>query len=236
VNDVVRNVVITGVSRGIGRALAEWFLDRGDHVIGLARTELQLENQRFSFVECDLSDETSTRNAIKKIKLVSKNVDVLINNAGIASMNHLALTPVSLLKKVYSVNVFGMFQLVNGMARIMPKALEGGRIVNFSTVAVPLNIEGEAAYASSKAAVEQLTKAMAYELAPMGITCNAVGPVPIQTELIAGVPGDKIEALVSRQAVKRFGTFADVINVIEFFTRKESDMITGQIIYLGGIR
>ena len=110
-----------------------------------------------------------------------------------------------------------------------------GRIINFVTVAVPLNLEGEAVYASSKAAVSSLTKILAKELSSYNITVNAIGPTPIETDLILSVPGDKIKNIINQQAIKRFGTFKDTSNVIDFFINDKSDFITGQIIYLGGI-
>ena len=110
-----------------------------------------------------------------------------------------------------------------------------GRIVNFSTVAVPLNLEGEAIYAASKSAIEQFTKVLSKEVANMGITVNTIGPTPIDTDLIKAVPKDKINELLSQQAIKRLGSFDDVINVIDFYINSKSDFITGQTIYLGGV-
>ena len=88
---------------------------------------------------------------------------------------------------------------------------------------------------SSKAAVEELTKILAKELAGFKITVNAVGPTPVKTALTAKVPENKIQALLDRQAIKRFGEFEDIRNVINFYLQPESDFITGQIIYLGGV-
>ena len=110
-----------------------------------------------------------------------------------------------------------------------------GRIINITTIAKPLNLEGEAVYVASKAAVEALTKIAARELAPFGITVNAIGPTPIPTDLIRNVPKEKIDKLLEMQAIKRFGEFKDVIYVIEFFIDEKSDFITGQIVYLGGV-
>jgi len=100
---------------------------------------------------------------------------------------------------------------------------------------VPMRLAGEAAYAASKAAVETLTRVLAHELGELGITCNAVGPTPIETDLIRGVPKKKIDEIVAALAVKRLGRFEDVANVVDFFVRPESGYVTGQVVYLGGV-
>ncbi|GAG95120.1 unnamed protein product, partial [marine sediment metagenome] len=110
-----------------------------------------------------------------------------------------------------------------------------GRIVNFATVATPLNLEGEAVYAASKAAVESLTRVLAREVASSGITVNALGSTPVATDLIKGVSDEKIDNLLGSQAIRRMGNFDDISNALDFFIRRESDFITGQVIYLGGV-
>ena len=102
-------------------------------------------------------------------------------------------------------------------------------------MAVPLKPAGEAVYAASKAAVGSLTQILARELAEFNITVNAVGPAPIKTDLIRGAPEDKLERLLRRQAIRRYGEYRDVVNVIDFFIRPESDFVTGQVICLGGV-
>jgi 3-oxoacyl-[acyl-carrier protein] reductase len=171
---------------------------------------------------------------MKDVRKTHGGIDHLINNAGIASMNHAMLTPAATVQNIFSTNVLGTFLFSREAAKIMMRKKQG-RIVNFSTVAVPLNLEGEATYAASKAAVESLTKILAREFSLHGITVNAVGPTPIDTDLIKGVPMDKIDDLVKRQAIPRKGTFTDVLNVVDFYLNPASEFITGQVIYLGGV-
>jgi 3-oxoacyl-[acyl-carrier protein] reductase len=157
----------------------------------------------------------------------------LINNAGIGSMNLVLLTPLATAERIVSTNFLGTFLLCRECAKEMQRR-GYGRIVNFSSYAVPLGLGGEAAYVASKAAVETFTRALAREVGGLGITCNAIGPTPIETDLIRGVPKEKIQKLIDGLALKRLGTFADVANVVEFLTHRDSGYITGQVIYLGG--
>ena len=161
-------------------------------------------------------------------------IDYLINNAGIASMNHSFLTPLSVVEKIFKTNVFGTFLFTREVGKVMSKK-KFGRIVNLTTFAVPFKLEGEAVYAASKAAVTVMAEALAREYAQYGITVNTVAPPAVQTDLIKNVQADKLEKLLQRQAIHRFGHAKDVCNTIDFFLKDESDMVTGQTVYLGGI-
>lgn len=229
-----RVAVVTGASRGIGRHLAEHLLARGWTVAGCSRKETDLEHQRYRHVRADVCDEGSVRDLFREVRRELGGVDALVNNAGIASMNLVALTPLEVARAVTEVNLLGTFLCCREAAKQMQRR-GSGRIVNLSTVAVPLRVEGEAIYAASKAGVESLTRVLAHELGSSGVTVNAVGPTPIRTDLIRGVAEERIAALVQRQAVKRLGEARDVANVVDFFLRPESDFVTGQVVYLGGV-
>ncbi|MEP7028974.1 MAG: SDR family oxidoreductase [Candidatus Eisenbacteria bacterium] len=228
-------MLITGTRKGIGRYLAERYVAAGWRVVGCSRGKPDWTLAGYEHFEADVADEKAVQAMFLAVRKRHGRLDALVNNAGIASMNHVLLTPLATLQAILSTNVVGTFLFCREAARLMSQEKRGGRIVNFATVATPLKLEGEAAYAASKAAVVSLTEVMARELAPFSITVNAVGPTPIETDLIRSVPKAKMDALIARQALPRMGTMEDVANVIDFFLRKESDFITGQVVYLGGV-
>ena len=227
-------MVITGTRKGIGRYLAEYYLDKGITVIGCSRSETDLCHENYEHFCLDVSDERAVKKMISSVSKKYQKIDYLINNAGIASMNHSLLTPLSTVEKIFKTNVFGTFNFCRETAKIMGKK-KFGRIINFSTVGVPFRLEGEAIYTASKAAVEMLTKILAKEFANMNITVNAIGPTPAETDLIKNVPKNKIQDLLKRQAVNRFSEYDDILNVVDFFIDIKSEMISGQTIYLGGV-
>ena len=227
-------MLITGTRKGIGRYCVEYYVQKGFFVIGCSREESDFSSNDYMHFCLDVSDEKAVKDMFRTIRNQFEYVDVLINNAGIASMNHALLTPLITAKRIYETNVIGTFLFCREAAKLMQKR-KTGRIVNMATVATPLKLEGEALYASSKAAVVNLTEILAREFADLGITINAVGSTPVKTDLINSVPKEKIERLIGRQAIKRLGNFEDIVNVIDFFIRQESSFITGQVIYLGGV-
>lgn len=229
-----RIFIITGTRKGIGRYLAEQYLQEGDIVYGCSRRICDIEHPNYHHTRMDVSDETEVVSFVRNVYKNHKRIDVLINNAGCASMNHFLLTPYDTAKKVFNTNFFGTFLMCREVAKYMVKN-KSGRIVNYSTVAVALNLHGELVYSASKAAIEQLTRVLADEIGESGITVNAVGPTPIDTDLIKNVPENKLQDLLSHQCIKRFGQFEDVKNVIDFFLKPESNFITAQTIYLGGV-
>jgi 3-oxoacyl-[acyl-carrier protein] reductase len=226
--------LITGTRVGIGKFLAEHYVRCGHHVIGCSRGSVEWALEGYEHFVADVSDENAVKIMFSSVRKKYGRLDHLINNAGVASMNHSLLTPLSTVHGIFNTNVVGTFLLSREAAKLM-KRNNYGRIVNFTTVAVPLKLAGEAAYVASKAAVLSLTEVMAREFAEFGITVNAVGPVPVETDLIRSVPKDKIDRLLARQAIPRLGKFEDVANVIDFYLRKESGFVTGQNLYLGGV-
>jgi 3-oxoacyl-[acyl-carrier protein] reductase len=229
-----RRVLVTGASQGIGLALVRHFLAQGHQVVGVARGEATLAAERYLHVQGDVSSEPDVAALFAEVRARLGGLDALVNNAGLASMNQVALMPYDAARRIVEVNLLGVFLCTRAGIRVLRHS-PAGRIVNLTTVAVPLRLEGEAMYAASKCAVEEFTRVVAREVGGLGITCNAVGPGPVRTRLTAKVPERLLDALVKRQAIPRWSTEADVINVVDFFLSPASGMITGQVVYLGGI-
>lgn len=226
-------MLITGTRKGIGRFLVEYYVKKKFLVEGCSRKKPEWELPNYTHHIVDVTNERQVKAMFSSIRKRHGRLDIAINNAGVASMNHVLLTPETMASKIMDINLKGTFLISRESAKLM-KNHGFGRIVNFSTIAVPMRLDGEAIYAASKSAVETFTKIIARELAEFGITCNVIGPTPIETDLIRSVPQEKINTIVNNLAVKRLGGFEDVANVIDFFIRPESDYITGQVLYLGG--
>ena len=229
-----RHVLITGGSRGLGASLAEHCVARGDVVTTCSRSAAASIGEGHRHCEIDVSDPAGVDALFDGIRSDVGYLDVLVNNAGIASMNAFALTPLDTIQRVMRTNVEATMLTTKAAIRLLRRST-AGRIVNVSTIAVPLRLRGEAAYVASKGAVEMFTRVVARELGPLQITCNAVGPSPIHTDLTASVPAAALDRLLEEQAIPRWATPADFINVIDFFLSPDSGMVTGQVVYLGGV-
>jgi 3-oxoacyl-[acyl-carrier protein] reductase len=227
------SIVITGTSRGIGLQLTNTLLERGWWIFGCSRGPSEVRNERYRHFEIDVADEKGVCHLFGEVRKSGKPLYAVLNNAGTASMNHVLTTPFETMKKLFAVNVFGTMLCSREGAKQMVLR-KNGRIINFGSVAVPYSLEGEAVYTASKSAVEAYTKVLAREMGEHGVTANAVSPNPVKTDLIAGVPQDKMQRLINRQSIKRYGEYEDVLRCVDFLLDPANTFITGQVIYLGG--
>ena len=211
-------IVITGTRKGIGNELANHYLAKGCIVAGCSRKKSSIDHKNYRHFMLDVSDEGLVKEMIKAVKKEFKTIDALINNAGVASLNHTLTTPYDTIQNIFSTNMFGTFLFVREVAKVMARK-KYGRIINFSTVAAGIRLEGEASYAASKAAVANFTQTVAKELGEFGITVNVIAPTPVKTDLIKNVPKDKLDKLFEFQAIKRFGDFNDIKNLSDFFLK-----------------
>ena len=222
--------LITGTSRGLGRALAERLLADGWVVHGFARGPQPLMHERFSAHVVDITDEAAVCAAVATIA-ESGRIDLLINNAGAASMNALLLTPGETAERLMRVNYLGTFHCLQSVSKVMVRQ-RAGRIVNVTTVAVPLSLEGEAAYVASKAAVEALTRVAAKELAASGVAVSALGFGPIDTDLTRAVPKAAL-AKINDAIGRPQGT--TMPQAVDYFVSRlaSADFKSGSVEYLG---
>ena len=198
-----KNLLITGNRKGIGRYLTEYYLSKGFNVIGCSRSKSDLIHENYYHFIGDVSIESDVIRIVREGKKILGSINVLINNAGKASLNHSILTPSSTVKEIFETNFNGSFFFSRECSKVMMK-MRYGRIVNFSTIAVPLSLEGEMVYSSSKSAIEKMSQILSKELSKYSITVNTIGPTPIETDLIKVIPKIKVEEILNQQTLKRF--------------------------------
>ena len=224
-------VIVTGASRGIGLHCANQLHAEGYRVIGVARQFK--EKPAFEVRTADVSDHASLSAALHDVKR-DRSVYALINAAGIASMNLLLTTPAQTIKRIIDTNLLGTIYASQIAAHAMVRR-GGGRIINFSSIAVAIGLQGESVYVASKAGVEGFTRSFAREMAPHSVLVNAIAPGPIDTDLIANVPSEKLQTIVNRQVIPRKATVEDVWKTVRMLLSPESAMLSGQIFHVGGV-
>tara|TARA_S200000501_G_C20689530_1_gene684461 strand:+ start:182 stop:862 length:681 start_codon:yes stop_codon:yes gene_type:complete len=224
-------IIITGGSAGIGKAIAQTLREEGELVYTLSR---RMIDSKFH-IECDITDYESLKKVYRHIKDLNKGkLKALINCAGIASMNLALTTPASVTNKVIQTNLIGTIYSNQIFAPLLIKS-GGGKIINFSTIAVPIALKGESIYIASKAGVEGFSKSFANELAGFKITVNCIAPGPIQTNLLKGISEKQISHIINRQIIKRNMYTEDVVSIVKLILSDLSNNITGQILHVGGV-
>jgi len=253
-----RVVIVTGGAKGIGFACAQRFYEDGSKVViadndaqaGQAAVEkLDSGDKNIVFVTCDVSDKLSVHNLIAETLSAFGHIDVLVNNAGMIIKGGSLDLDIEDFDKVLAVNLRGAFLVAQAVAKQMVHEINESddrsgatrrpyAIINISSVDAIVAIAGILAYEVSKGGINQLTRAMALELAPYGIRVNAVGPGSIQTSLLAGVAGDEeaLNVIHSRTPLGRIGHPDEVSGVVSFLASKDASYMTGECVYVDGGR
>lgn len=223
-----RVLLLTGSSRGIGFGIANHFLARGDVVCGCSRSESSLDSPQYHHTRLDVSDEKAVRAWVSSVAKQFGRIDTAVCNAGIVkSALMMSVTPASILDQFVATHVRGVFLVCREVSKVMIRQ-KSGRIVTLSSPAVAWHLKGAAAYAATKAAVEEMTRVLARELAPAGVTCNVVRPGLVLTDPARAMGDEWAEWLLDQQTIRRTVTIEEICNVIEFFASPESSAITGQ--------
>ena len=224
-------IIVTGASRGLGQAITERLIERGEEVIGLARNTSGLS---INAIECDVSDYASVKNASKEVKRMKKPMKAFINAAGVASMNMAVTTDESTVQKLIQTNLVGTIYCCQLFAPIMLRQKQGS-FINFSTIAVALALKGESVYAASKAGVESFSRTFAREMADFNVRVNCIAPGPIRTDLLRGITDAQIEKITSQQVIQKQFQKSDVCDLIEILLDEKASSLSGQVLNVGGV-
>ncbi|MBB6731542.1 SDR family oxidoreductase [Cohnella zeiphila] len=234
--------VVTGASRGMGREIAELLANQGAKVVVNYTSSPEKAEEVVKGIKEKGGDALAVQADISKVAELEKlfrqtvdaygRVDILVNNAGIMITKPLADLTEEDFDRQYAVNVKGTFFAIQ---QAVPHMGDGGRIINFSTSVVGQMFPTYSAYTATKGAVEQITRQLAKELGPKGITINAVAPGPVNTELFtAGKTPEQIKNVGGMNAFGRLAEPEDISNVVLFLAGAESQWVTGQTIRVNG--
>lgn len=234
----VRTVLVTGGSRGIGKAVVEAFTNDGADVYFTFNSNMEaaaaVENETgANAIRCDQKDENAINDAVEKIIASSGRIDVLVNNAGIVSDQFLMMMPTEAWTKVIDTNVNGVFRWTKMVSRSM-LCVQKGVIVNIASVSGMVGIAGQTNYSASKGAIIAFSRSCAAELGPKGIRVNTVVPGFIETDMTARMPRSIKRQNQERILLRRFGTPTEVAEVVLFLASDKASYIIGQTIVVDG--
>jgi len=244
----VRTVLVTGGGSGIGAGIVAELaaagyqlavVDRNAKAAGRVAEQVKAAGGNAVPVTADVSDVDAVASAVAEVRDYFGTVDVLVNNAGFARDNHILDMPIEDWDSVQSTHLRGSFLMLKAVAPLM-SAQRWGRVVNISSISA-LGDDERVNYVAAKAGLEGLTRAAALDLAPHGITVNAVGPGVIptaMTEVSAARAGRSLDEQLAAQAAQiprgRVGSPHDVARAVQFFIAEDADFITGQVLYVSG--
>ena len=234
---------MTGAGRGIGNAVARRFAEEGAKVVLISRNPASCGaaaddiNAEFpdscKAFPCDVADAAAVEACVKEILAEYPNVDILVNNAGITKDGLLMRMKESDWDAVISTNLKSVYLFVKALQRTLMKS-PAGRIINMASVVGLTGNLGQANYAASKAGVIGFTKSVAQELASRKVTCNAIAPGFIATDMTDAIPEAAKEAIISRIPMKDLGKPEDIANCALFLASDESRYMTGQVLVCDG--
>ena len=234
--------VVTGAGRGIGRAVALAYARMGADVACVSRTEensakaaaeVEALGRRAWAVSVDVSDTAAVDAAAGKILDDAGRVDILVNNAGVTRDNLLMRMSEEEWDTVINTNLKGAFNFTKALTRPFIKQ-RSGRIINIASVIGLIGNAGQSNYAASKAALIGFTKSVAKELAPRGITANAIAPGFIETDMTAALDDKVRESIIGNVPLGRFGSPDDIAHAAVFLAMEPSGYITGQVLTVDG--
>lgn len=227
-------VVVTGARKGLGRILADHFLDEGARVVGISRGEASITHARYEHHAVDVGDDGAVRALFAKLARSHGTVEVVVNNAAVATSIRAMLMPASRAEEMVRTNLLGGFYVSREAAKLMRKG-KFGRIINIGSMMATLEPIGASVYAATKAASMTLTAVLAKEFAGYGITVNTLALTALETDMLDQLPREKVDEVVAGLPIPRLATPDDIFNVVDFFASPQSSYITAQTVFLGGV-
>lgn len=224
-------IIVSGASRGIGKEISERLANKGEKVIGLARSIDGLDIEAY---KCDVGNYLSVKDVARQIKQKKKPIKAFINAAGIASMNMAITTDESTVQKLIQTNLVGTIFCCQLFAPIMLRHKKGS-FINFSTIAVALALKGESIYVASKAGIEGFSRSFAREMADFNVRVNCIAPGPIRTDLLKGITDKQIQKITSQQVIPKQFEKSDICDLVELLIDEKSSSLSGQILNVGGV-
>jgi 3-oxoacyl-[acyl-carrier protein] reductase len=234
-----KNALVTGSTRGIGRAIAEAFSESGARVAVVGRDQQRADEAATSIgngakgFAADVSDTAAVSKLVEDVEKAFGSIDILVNNAGITRDNLVMRLKDEDWDAVQNANLRGAFASIRAVSRGMMKR-RSGRIINVASIVGLIGNKGQANYAASKAGLIALTKSVAKELGSRNILVNAVAPGFIDTEMTAAMTPEAREALGKQIALERLGTVKDVAATVAFLASDLASYITGQVFVVDG--
>lgn len=235
----MKTVLVTGGSRGIGKAIVEKFAKEGFNVIlnyaksEAAASKIAEEYSNVRIYRADISNKKEVQNMIEFATNEFKKIDIVINNAGISSTGLLQDLSEEELNRILAVNINGAFFVTQAVLPQMISRHEG-KIINISSVWGMVGASNEVAYSASKAALIGFTKALAKEVGPSNIHVNCIAPGIVMTDMVSDYTIEEFDDIRSNIPLNRIGSTEDIANLAYFLASKEADYITGQVISPNG--
>ncbi|MCF3195327.1 3-oxoacyl-ACP reductase [Pseudomonas fragi] len=230
---------VTGAGQGMGRAIVRHFAEQGARVVAAdinldaARQSIEGLGEKALAVSCNVADSDSVATAMAAVHAHFGSLDVLVNNAGIGSIDAFAQTPDEHWQRVIGVNLTGPFFCSREAVKLMLAAATPGVIINISSTAA-LTGEGPSHYCAAKAGVMGLTRSMARELAGNGIRVNTIVPGPTNTPMMADIPDDWMQSMLKAIPLGRMGETDEIARVAAFLASDDAAFITGQNLAVNG--
>jgi 3-oxoacyl-[acyl-carrier protein] reductase len=203
-------------------------------VVGFARGEATITDPAYHHVEVDVTDSAAVARAIRGVAKEHGGIDLVINNAAVLTSQYAMIMPAENAQAMVLTNLLAPFVVAREAAKVMRKA-RSGRIINVGSMAASLEPVGDSIYAACKAALTTLSGVLAKEFGSFGVTVNTVAITAIETDMLAQLPRDKIDAIVAALPIARYAVADDICNVVDFFAADRSSYITAQTLYLGGV-